>query len=368
VNAAAVVISTTPLWYVTRATAIVSLVLLTVSVVLGILVSVRFVSQRWPRFVTIGVHRSVSLMVIVFLTLHILTAIVDPYAPVGWLSVVVPFVSSYRPLWLGFGTVAFDLLIALVVTSLLRTRIGHRTWRVVHWAAYACWPIAIIHGLGTGSDAMSSVILGITVVCVLSVLGTLVWRLVSGWPAHRSIRIMAAVASVLACAVVVVWSLSGPLEPGWAARAGTPASLLARAAAASSASPSPQATTGNSAPTQPALPLRTAVTGTIDTSNSELASSTVTIDGVGTAPVAFHVAITGMPQAGGGLQMTSSEVTFGPTGQPSLYSGQVTGLDGTDIRAVVTDAAGQSTNLDLNLTSDGSNVAGTLAASSRSSR
>jgi len=179
-----VVTSTTPLWYATRATGIIALILLTGSVVLGILVSVRYSSERWPRLVAIGVHRNLSLLVLAFLALHIGTTELDSYAPVGWFAVLVPFLSGYRPLWLGLGTAAFDLLIAITITSLLRTRIGHRWWRIVHWASYACWPLAIIHSLGTGSDTRQPIILGIGVLCVASVVVAGVWRLNDALPAN----------------------------------------------------------------------------------------------------------------------------------------------------------------------------------------
>ncbi|TML10045.1 MAG: ferric reductase, partial [Actinobacteria bacterium] len=143
----------TALWYITRASGVVSLVLLTAGLVLGVLGTVRWKNDRWPRFAVVSIHRNVTLFAIAFVAIHVLTAIADGYAPVGFKDAVIPFVSRYRPLWLGFGAVAFDLLLALVVTSLLRARIGYRAWRAVHWLAYASWPFALVHGLGSGSDS-----------------------------------------------------------------------------------------------------------------------------------------------------------------------------------------------------------------------
>ena len=111
---------------------------------------------RTPRFVVDGLHRNVSLLVVVLLAAHIVTSLLDPFAHLRVLDAVVPLASRYRPLWLGFGALAFDLLIALIVTSVLRARLGLRAWRAVHWAAYACWPVAVLHGLGTGTDARSA--------------------------------------------------------------------------------------------------------------------------------------------------------------------------------------------------------------------
>ena len=120
------------LWYVTRATGLVSLVLLTASVLLGLLTAGRFSSQRWPRFLTQGMHRNVSLLVLVFLALHIAGTVLDSYTSISLVAAFVPFASSYKTAWLSLGAVAFDLLLALIVTSLVRGRLGYRAWRRLH--------------------------------------------------------------------------------------------------------------------------------------------------------------------------------------------------------------------------------------------
>ena len=172
----------TVLWYTTRGAGAVSLVLLSGVVVLGVLSSLRFQSASWPRFLTTGLHRNVALMAVVFLALHIITAVVDPFTHLGWLPALIPFSSYYRTLWLGLGTIAFDLLLAVVVTSLLRSYIGHAAWRAIHWLAYASWPIAVIHGFGTGTDAWSAWFLALSVVCIAVVAVSVVIRLRVGSP------------------------------------------------------------------------------------------------------------------------------------------------------------------------------------------
>ncbi|HTW12336.1 MAG TPA: ferric reductase-like transmembrane domain-containing protein, partial [Solirubrobacteraceae bacterium] len=117
----------------------VALVLLTLAVVLGIADVSRLQSERWPRFIVDGVHRRVSMLSVAFVVVHIATTVLDGYVPVGWLDAVIPFRSPYRTVWLGLGAVAFDLLLAVIITSLLRARVGYRSWRAVHWLAYACW-------------------------------------------------------------------------------------------------------------------------------------------------------------------------------------------------------------------------------------
>ncbi|WP_028921112.1 ferric reductase-like transmembrane domain-containing protein [Pseudonocardia acaciae] len=166
------------LWFASRATGLVALVLLTMSLVLGIVGSNRVASVRWPRFALSGLHRNISLMTVLFLAVHASSAIIDPYAGIRWVDAVVPFVSSYHPFWLGLGAVALDLMLALIGTSLLRTRLSHRLWRTVHWAGYLVWPLAVVHGLVIGGkDSKLSWVISLNVTCALVVLVAVVWRL-----------------------------------------------------------------------------------------------------------------------------------------------------------------------------------------------
>ena len=167
------------LWYTTRGAGAVSLVLLTAVVALGILSSLRFEAKGWPRFLTAGLHRNLALVTLVFLGLHIVTAVVDPYANLGWASAIVPFSSYYRTFWLGLGTIAAELVAAIGITSLARRFIGPRAWKVVHGLAYAAWPIGVVHGLGTGTDAWSAWFFALTCACVGAVGFAIVYRLVN---------------------------------------------------------------------------------------------------------------------------------------------------------------------------------------------
>src|SRR5262249_59932151 len=124
--------------------------------------------------------------------LHVLTTITDSYASISAVSGVLPFSSAYRRIWLGLGAVAFDLLLAVLVTSLLRVRLGPRTWRLVHWAGYLCWPVALIHGLGTGTDGAARWVLAVTAACALAVTAAGAWRLAVGWPTYAAGRVGAA--------------------------------------------------------------------------------------------------------------------------------------------------------------------------------
>jgi predicted ferric reductase len=168
------------LWYVTRATGLVSLLLLTMSVLFGLLTIGKFGNgERWPRFLTQGLHRNLSLLVLVFLALHVATTVLDSYTNISIAAAFVPYASSYKANWLALGAVALDLLIALLVTSLLRERLGYRAWRRVHWLAYACWPVAVAHGVGIGTDRSATWVVVLSLTCVASVVVTAGWRIVT---------------------------------------------------------------------------------------------------------------------------------------------------------------------------------------------
>ncbi len=252
----------TALWYAARSTGYVSLLMLTAILVLGVLTAMRWQRPEWPRFLTQAVHRNLSLLVLVFLGIHIVTSIADPFAGISVLNSVAPFTGSYRPVWLGLGVVSMELLVALVITSLLRQRIGFTAWRVVHWASYASWPLALLHTLGTGSDVRSAWALVIGLGCVGVVVMAIAWRLTAD-PTRVSPPVRAGSLVVTAAATLALlgFAAAGPLHSGWAKAAGTPDRLLALSA---SGSPAPAATATPTPATASVLPagLTDQLTGT----------------------------------------------------------------------------------------------------------
>jgi Ferric reductase like transmembrane component len=383
---AVVVTSTSPLWYATRATGLIALVLLTLSVVLGLLTSVRFEAQNWPRFVTVGLHRNLSLIVLVFTGLHIVTTVTDSYAHIHVTDAVIPFVSSYRPIWLGLGTAAFDLLVAVAITSLVRVHVGHRVWRLVHWLAYLCWPAAVMHGLGTGTDTPQRWVLVITACCVAAVVAAGSWRLVAGWHQRTGARVAVAAGVVVALVAAAVWLAGGPLKPGWARRSGTPASLLARStgsagSAQAAAGTHPKAGAGTGAVSQlPAAPFEASLSGRVSQTSAQ-GNGQVTVrittavaptgagggasgaGGAGGAQGVLDIAISGQADASGGVAMSSSAVAFGPSAAPHTYTGVLAALDGTTMSARVRDRAGHTLRLDISLQPNGNAVTGALRVS-----
>ncbi len=174
---ASTITSSTTVWYTIRASGIVALVLLTATVVLGILTAGRFRTRNWPAFAHAGLHKRISLVALVFLALHVLTAVLDTYVHVGLAALVVPFASSYRPGWIALGTIGVDLTLAVTISSTLRQRISARTWRGLHWLAYGSWPLAMAHALGMGTDAAKGWMLALAAACAAAVLAALTWRI-----------------------------------------------------------------------------------------------------------------------------------------------------------------------------------------------
>ena len=169
------------LWYLNRGSGVVLVGVLTLATVVGVLATSRAASPRWPRFATQSLHRSLSLLSVTLLAVHVVTAVVDTYVSgfveITPLHAVVPFTSSYQRLWLGIGVLALDLLAAVVVTSLLRHRFTHTTWRRVHLLSYVAWALGVTHGYFIGTDARTSWALGVTVVSVGAVLVAVLVRL-----------------------------------------------------------------------------------------------------------------------------------------------------------------------------------------------
>jgi sulfoxide reductase heme-binding subunit YedZ len=168
---------TDALWYVGRGTGVTVLVLLSLVVVLGIVTRSGRPLPGLPRFAVAAVHRTTSLTALAFLTVHVLTLLLDPYAQLRVADAVLPFRAAYRPAWQGLGTVALDLVVLLVASSLLRHRIGLRAWRWLHWAAYLCWPAAVAHAVGTGTDRTSGWLLAVVAACGAAVGAAGIWRL-----------------------------------------------------------------------------------------------------------------------------------------------------------------------------------------------
>ena len=334
-------------WFLTRGTGVVSLLLLTTVTVLGILNAVRWSPSGQPRFVLQRIHRNVSLVAVVFILVHIASAVIDSFAPIRWIDALIPFVSTYRPIWLGLGAVAFDLIIAVVVSSLLRAQIGYRAWRVVHWMAYALWPVAVFHSMGIGSDVKQIWMLALVALCVGAVLTAMVWRVLADeWSGRVLGRIGMGVGAASMPFVLGAWLVLGPLQPGWAERAGTPKSLLPhRTTTASTTAVTP------AAPAPIVLPATASGSGTTVLHRLSNGTARVVINVQTSGPQAFGIQVLLDGQAvGGGISMSGGTAVLTPPQAAAPYKGTVTGLNGGSITAQLSDGHGDEIGLDLSLT------------------
>ncbi len=163
------------LWYVSRASGVVSMALLTIVLVLGMVTSGRRRPTGESATIVMALHRWLSLGMVAFLTAHVATAVAETYVPIDAISAVAPFTSGYETLWVGLGTLGVDIMVAVTVSSLLRHRLSPRLWKAVHLLSYALWPTAIAHGfmLGTANEPL---LRGSTVICAVVGVAAIAWR------------------------------------------------------------------------------------------------------------------------------------------------------------------------------------------------
>lgn len=343
-------------WYLTRGTGAAALVLLTGSVVIGTAHSLRWRSRTMPRFVVDDLHRALSLGALALVTAHVVTSVLDSFAPVSIRDAFVPFAGVYRPTWLGLGAIAFDLMLVLTISSVWRAQIGYRAWRAVHWTAWACWPPALVHAFGTGSDVKRGWMLALGIGCAGAVAMALLARLWQAGGSNRWVLRGAGVAGLAACAAALAaWLPQGPLGHGWARRAGTPMALLL---------PKHASFVRTSQPAQ--TPVRRVAGKAHQPSMSGEARGAVhegtDANGVALVDIALHVdsperrrvdvRIAGTPLEGGGVSLQRSQVTFGPPSDPARYLGHLTQLSGTEMEARLSPLRGAPLDMRVNLNID----------------
>lgn len=167
------------LWAIGRMSGFVALTLFTLTMLLGILNRSGRPLLVIPRFSITLMHRNLSLLAVLFLVLHIGTLLLDSYAKLSVTDLFVPFLGSFKPFWQGLGTVAFDLVLAVMITGLLRQRLGRATFRAIHWFSYLMWPLALAHAVGNGTNGTEPWFLVLSGVSLAAVVAAVLWRLSS---------------------------------------------------------------------------------------------------------------------------------------------------------------------------------------------
>jgi sulfoxide reductase heme-binding subunit YedZ len=213
-----------PLWFLDRSAGEVTLLLMSAVVILGV---IRAALPTASPFLVEGMHINAALLAVAFGGLHILAAILDPYAHLGPVDALVPFVSAYRGTWLGLGVVSGYLYGVAVLTSWPARRLPRGFWLWLHRTMYAAWVIALVHSLATGSDARNQVFLFLNVAAVAGVLvAFLGYRVAEGWAKLPALWAALAVVAVMTTLGIGIWAADGPLQPGWARSSGTPPDLI----------------------------------------------------------------------------------------------------------------------------------------------
>ena len=323
-------------WYLTRGAGFVALLALTGSVILGILSAQRWAVGNDSRVRFAALHGNLALIGLSALVLHIATAVYDPFTHLGILTALDPFGRPYRALWLGLGVFASDMFIAVVVTSLLRHKLGYKSWKYIHFASYAIWAMAMVHGLGTGSDSR---FLGFQVIYLGSLIAVIsaVWvRVLSRWDGANRNRLMVAAVTALFPAVIVGWALAGPTKASWAARFASKPKLAGAVPVAYSKDL-----------TNPKVSVGGTVYGVSKAISAKggyvIAGSFVKHPGV-----VFEVAFMGATQ-GSLTKVSSTEVMVGTPSNPAMFKGPAAYFTPNFVGAKVQSATGKTLYVQLDV-------------------
>jgi hypothetical protein len=288
--------------------------------------------------------------------------------------VFLPFHSPYRPIYIGLGALCLDLMLAVLLTSALRHRVGYGSWRFIHWLAYLCWPIALIHGLGSGTDARLPVVLFVEAVCTAAVLAAFGWRMATGRNLPVEGRTAAVTGAVVLTLAIAGFAALGPLRPNWSHRSGTSSALLSELAAKNGAAATGTtvpsgASTGTTAPTvtsgpTPSVPFTSQITGT-QTQTSPNAQGDIRITLAmhlqDQAATPLTIVLDGA-QSGSGVSLSSGTITFGPD------RGQVTGLNGGTVVGTVSTPTPVTLTVTLQVDQQSGALSGSVSGTAGSGR
>jgi hypothetical protein len=361
-------------WDLARAGGFTAYGLLTLSVVLGLALALRWQSPRWPRLINSELHNFVTLLSLIFTSLHILAVWLDPFTAFGWTEIFIPFVSHYRPLWVAFGIVAFYLGLALAASVWLRPRMGYEWWRKLHVLTLLVFALVTVHGITTGSDTQAPWAVLVYVVCGGSVAALLALRLL--WPASPHQTRHPVWASMIGVALVagIVLAIIGPMRAGWNAIANNGNGSGQRAVIGLNANQANATATPATTPTAPiqpiAPPFQAQATGTLREQGPDArGQTTVTVTATlsGGAQGVMELQIVGTKAQDGALYVASTQALLGPSWSAPTYQGTLTRLQSTGsdwtLEGLLRPVSGSGSAMDLhvNLTINSDNsVTGTV--------
>lgn len=358
-------------WDTARAGGFTAYLLVTLSVLLGLALSMRWQVRWWPRLISYELHVWITVLSFVFLGIHILASWVDPFTRFGLNELLLPFVSHYRPLWMALGIVAMYLSLAVTLSLFIRKRIGYTWWLRLHELSFAVWGLATIHGLATGSDTRTLWGIEMYIISAVLVCGLLCVRLLQ--PVTPGGRIHPIWAGVVAgsLAVAIIWTALGPLRPGWNAIAnnGNGSGGVAQAAGSVTSTATPSTAANGTTPFS--QPFTASVQGTImrqfDSSTGQpMLQLDLTLSGAqqGILQIQLWEQLGGGDDDGGGsAAVTATQVVLGTDTSTPLYQGHISTLNGGYMVAQLdpTQSGQPSLQLTINVQAQDGNVSGTVS-------
>lgn len=361
---AAVVNNTKFLWYTSRATGVIALILLGTVVTLGILTASKSTPIGIGKFIGPDLHRRLSISTLVFLVAHIVSAILDPFVTVGLGASLIPFAAKYRPLWVGLGTVSFDLLLVIVATSVVRHRFNHGIWKKIHYLSWVVVTLVLFHALGTGSDAHIKIVEAIYVLFVLAMGGAGIYRAYREYGLAKGQKVIASASLVLVPVALLGWAVNGPLKAGWA-KSAKGYSIFPTTTVAVASGTSSNSSASATVSTGPAVVLpitNAAISGTMTQTQTSSGVVVLVLRGSVANSVDYvEIQLNGVVQ-GGALALESSTAFLGTKTTPNTYTGTVTQANGAALTLSLRGPKGTvSANLSISLT--GSSFSGTISAS-----
>lgn len=169
-------------WYITRSAGLMAYILLWLSTAWGLAVPSHILDGKLQGAFTFEFHQFISLLAIFFTMAHIGVLLVDQYAPFTIVQILFPFVSDYRPIWVGIGILSFYLILLVTVTFYMRGRIGMKAFRAIHLLSLISFLGAGIHGLFAGTDTSLPAVQILYLITLLSVVFlTTYWLAARGW-------------------------------------------------------------------------------------------------------------------------------------------------------------------------------------------
>ncbi len=323
-------------WDVARAGGFTAYILLTLSVAVGLALTMQWQSpSKWPRLLNSELHNFITLLTLIFTGIHVLAVWIDPFTSFGWNEVFIPFVSHYRPLWMALGIVALYLGLAIGLSTWIRPLIGYTWWRRLHILTLVVYALVTVHGIATGSDTQTWWGVIVYTASVILVGGLLLSRLLR--PVNARSRSHPAIATAVGLLTLlgVIWTVSGPLQPGWNGIAnngnGSGSRVAQAQAKGSQQSSSSSPNQGGNQADPFAAPFTAALQGTM-TQNGSTSNGAETVRINTTlsngAQGTLIIVLQGQQYSGddGGLAITSTQVTLGQNAITPLYQGGLTDL------------------------------------------